>query len=268
MKCPSVVLNTACYRGYIGTWQFRNDLLHLETLCLLSTKELGLSMNLDGERHLMPNERRYFLSLVPAADFPVPATWFNGQLRVMLGRRLIYAHMGYQSWFEKVRVITCKSGRIIRDRIVDTKAILEWHFNRHPEHADWIRADDAERGQPGPLVWFDNSEDDDSDWWPPDVVCTPDQCPNWWPKSYPKPRVPERVNLGRLQMALIAAGMFDGVNASIDGSSLNPRIKSEWQAGRTKNDRPIRQSDRIVRHMVYRGLLSWEQLDALFIAAA
>ena len=241
-------------------------MLHLETLCLRSSKKLGLSMNLDGERHLLPNERRYFLSLVPAADFPVPATWFNGRLRIMLGRRLIYAHMGYQSWFEKERVITCKSGRIIRDRIVDTKAILEWHFKRHPEQANWIRADDAERGRPGPLVWFDNTEDDDSDWWPPDVACTPDQCPDWWPRSYPKPRVPERVDLGRLQVALIAVGMFEEVNASIERSSLSPRIKSAWQAGGMKNGRLVRRSDTMVRHMLDSGL-SWEQLDAIFIAA-
>ena len=58
-----------------------------------------------------------------------------------------------------------------RDREVDTKAILERQLKRYPEmRARLDGTDTAGRyGLPGPLVWFDNYDEDwTADWWPPD----------------------------------------------------------------------------------------------------
>jgi hypothetical protein len=79
---------------------------------------------------------------------------------------LIYSHHGWSSWFERERVIHFKAGEIVRDREVDTRAILEWWLRRNPQEAD--RLDPSNPNPLGPLTWFD--DDDDDDWWPPDYV--------------------------------------------------------------------------------------------------
>ncbi|MFG1376892.1 hypothetical protein [Xanthobacter autotrophicus] len=151
---------TANYRGYIATWDIADGYLRLLHLDVLGR---------ECEESPIPLELRTKLLRAGAArDFPLPAHWFTGRLRIKLGRRLIYSHQGYSHWFERERVITLKQGRVVRVREVDTKAMLEWHLKRHPEMVDFLNGKD--RGMPGPLVWFDNSDDDDweADWWPPD----------------------------------------------------------------------------------------------------
>jgi hypothetical protein len=65
-----------------------------------------------------------------------------------------------------------RDGEIIRDREVDTRAILEWWLQRHPEAAD--RLDPSNPDPLGPLMWFDDDDQDDweADWWPPDYART------------------------------------------------------------------------------------------------
>ena len=58
-----------------------------------------------------------------------------------------------------------------RDREVDTKAILERQLKRYPEMRARLDGTDTpeQHGMPGPLVWFDDSDEDWTvDWWPPD----------------------------------------------------------------------------------------------------
>jgi hypothetical protein len=148
---------TACYRGYVGTWQIIDGMLHLVTVCMMR----------DDESPLSDVERRYFLSLVPCSTFPVPAFWFNGRLRIPLGRRLVYSHHGWSSWYERERVVTCRGGKVIRDRNVDTQRMLTWVLRRYPEMLGHLDADRQQSAGPGPLMWFDDSDDDWlSDWWP------------------------------------------------------------------------------------------------------
>lgn len=157
---PASESSTACYRRYVGTWEIRNGALHL----------VHLNMMVPDEEPLAPELRLRLFRAVPCKDFPIMAHWFNGRLRIAIGRRLVYSHHGWSHWFERERVITFAGGKVLRDREVDTAAMLERQLNRNPEMRDRLAGYDPERlGRPGPLIWFDNDgEDGTLDWWPRD----------------------------------------------------------------------------------------------------
>ncbi|MGQ0671892.1 MAG: hypothetical protein ACT4N2_03300 [Hyphomicrobium sp.] len=154
----SVGWSTGCYRGYCGTWEVIDGRLHLIHLNTMWPDEAPLPTSL----------RERILRALPATGFPAFAYWFNGRLRLPLGRRLVYSHHGWSSWFERERVMTFAQGVLVRDRVVDTQRILEWWLKRHPETRSFL--DGSDGASPAPLVWFDDSEQEDwwIDWWPPD----------------------------------------------------------------------------------------------------
>jgi hypothetical protein len=151
--------STACWRRYRGTWEIVGGRLHLVHLNVMWPDERPLPLEL----------RARLLRAVPCQDFPIPADWFNGRLRIPIGRRLVYSHHGWSHWFERERVIAFKHGVVTRDREVDTRAMLERRLARDPDMRSFL--DGTEVREPGPLVWFDDSDEDwDADWWPPDYV--------------------------------------------------------------------------------------------------
>ena len=111
--------HSSCWRGYVGTWEVIGARLYL------------VHINCDEP----PAEEVLRLKLLRAASasqFPIFASWFNGRLRIQIGRRLIYSHHGWSSWFERERLMTFKQGVLARDREVDTRRILEWWLRRNP----------------------------------------------------------------------------------------------------------------------------------------
>jgi hypothetical protein len=118
----------------------------------------------------VPDElRTRILRAAVSDDFPIFARWFNGRLRIAIGRRLVYSHHGWSSWFERERVIQFRGGKIVRDREVDTRRILEWFLKRNPEMSD-ILSGETDQMNVAPLVWFDETDADPhaDEWWPPD----------------------------------------------------------------------------------------------------
>lgn len=159
-RFPRESYTTACHRAYLGTWEVIDGDLYLVHLCACPNAEVPLS----------PEDRRWFLRLVPTDRFPIRADWFSGRLKVQLGRMLVYSHNGFSSWYEKARIITVHRGRVVRDRVVDTEAILERHKRRDAHFAALMNGDCSGYLIP-PMYWpvtEDDRADDDSDWWPPD----------------------------------------------------------------------------------------------------
>lgn len=150
---------TACHRRYVGTWDIADGWLRLVSLSTYGVEELPLSD--DG--------RASFLASVPSDGFPVRAEWFNGALRIPIGPKLVQGFAGWSSWFTKERVITCRQGRVVRDRDVDTLAILEWAMRRNESLK--LRLD-PEDTPGGPLAWISEDDGDfehlQGDWWPPE----------------------------------------------------------------------------------------------------
>lgn len=150
--------STACHRGYCGTWQIIDRRLYLVHLNLMCPDEAPIPTEL----------RTRLVRAAQCSDFPIPAVWFNGRLRIAIGRRLVYSHHGWSSCFERERVIAFVSGEVKRDREVDTRAMLERLLQRNPERRGVLDGT-ADLGLSGPMIWFDHDEEDrEANWWPPD----------------------------------------------------------------------------------------------------
>lgn len=148
---------TACHRQYVGTWGIIDGKLWLVSLSTYGWEELPLSETM----------RAWFLRLVPTDRFPIYAEWFNGTLRIPTGPMLVQGFHGWSSWFTQERVITCRQGRVVRDREVDTLAMLEWALRRDEGLKQNLDPEDAPGG---PLAWITDEDYEHlrGDWWPPE----------------------------------------------------------------------------------------------------
>jgi hypothetical protein len=99
---------TANWRGYVATWEIKEGSLYLvrltEGTCDQDAPEIPLA------------------KLFPDRQAPVRADWFSGVLRVPMGNKIKYRHMGYMSVYEKDRFLTIKSGVLAGEEIVDNAA--------------------------------------------------------------------------------------------------------------------------------------------------
>ena len=98
-----LVLSTACWRGYIGTWEIEDDRFYLVKL-----------------------EGRFKLQ----TDQPILADWFTGVIRIPQGKLLHYVHMGFASVYEQELHLKIEAGIVTaskllnnRDRDVNTIAL-------------------------------------------------------------------------------------------------------------------------------------------------
>jgi hypothetical protein len=88
---PSFVFSTACWRGYVGTWEVR-----------------------DGRLYLVKLQGRCEMS----GEGPIPADWVSGWVRVPRGGLLEYVHMGFESVYEEELQIRFEGGVEVERRTV------------------------------------------------------------------------------------------------------------------------------------------------------
>jgi hypothetical protein len=86
--------STACWRGYVGTWEVRDGQL--------------FQTSIEGRFKLLGKE-------------PLLADWFTGILRVPRGERLAYVHMGFGSVYEEELHIHIGRGRVTGARVYDNR---------------------------------------------------------------------------------------------------------------------------------------------------
>jgi len=91
---PSIIFSTACWRGYIGTWEIKDGSFYL--------------VDLKGRLRLQGSE-------------PLLADWFSGVLRIPQGKILNYVHMGFGSLYEFEEHIKIDSGRVSARRRIDNR---------------------------------------------------------------------------------------------------------------------------------------------------
>ncbi len=88
-KGMGIILSTACWRGYIGSWSIRRGKLFLTKL-----------------------EGRYRLEGKEA----IFAEWFTGDLRIPQGEILEYIHMGFDTVYEQEIILTLEQGVVIETK--------------------------------------------------------------------------------------------------------------------------------------------------------
>lgn len=91
---PSIIGSTACWRGYIGTWEIREGRLYLKRI-----------------------QGRYEM----IGDDPILADWFSGILRIPRGGLLQYVHMGFESVHERDLFVKVDGGRVTESWTVDNR---------------------------------------------------------------------------------------------------------------------------------------------------
>ncbi len=163
--------STACWRGYVATWEIIGRRLHLVDL-------RGRMIGADGAA------RPASLSACfPHRRAPIPATWFSGDVRCPEGRLRAYVHAAFASTYERDRMFYFKRGELLEECVIHTppapllyrieedgrRTFLEgtWPFPRH-EAPDPFPADAPV--EPWRL-WGDSdwglepeSHDDDDGW--------------------------------------------------------------------------------------------------------
>lgn len=97
--------SSACWRGYVGTWEIVGDRLYLKALD-------GLLRNGDDE------EEAHLETLFPGFPDGVFAHWYSGTIRCPQGKMLNYVHGGFASTYERDLFLEFKSGVLVGQKVV------------------------------------------------------------------------------------------------------------------------------------------------------
>lgn len=89
--------SSALWRGYVGTWEITHDRLYM--VALAGTLKDGTEASLE--------------TIFPGYPDRVFAHWYSGTLRIPEGRLLEYIHMGYDSTYERDRIIEIEKGVVV-----------------------------------------------------------------------------------------------------------------------------------------------------------
>ena len=96
---------TASWRGYIATWKIEKNNLYLVKL---------VEGTCDEEAAEIPLKTIFNLQ-----KKPIPATWFSGKIRIPMGERIQYVHMGYDSIYQKELYLSLEKGVVIGEELID-----------------------------------------------------------------------------------------------------------------------------------------------------
>jgi len=88
---------TACWRGYVGTWEVLEGRLYL----------IALTGWLNG------GEQATIETVFPSYRERVFAHWVTGTVRLPQGKLLEYVHLGYASTYERDLLLQFKKGELI-----------------------------------------------------------------------------------------------------------------------------------------------------------
>jgi len=94
---------TACYRGYIGHWTIKDNVLYLTDIQIADPT----FSTFKNWRWLFDNKKG-----------DIKAEWYSGVLRVTKGEVLEYVHAGYGSKYERDLFITIEKGIVIKEEEV------------------------------------------------------------------------------------------------------------------------------------------------------
>lgn len=134
--------SSACWRGYVGTWEIKDDSLYLKSLGRDGFEKVG------GEFRVV-RENVPLTTIFPEATASVRANWFSGVIRVGRGEILRYVHMSFGSITEEDLYLTIKAGRVVAKRLINNKDVgatrsdadMEWVALAEqpvPDSGDWL----------------------------------------------------------------------------------------------------------------------------------
>jgi hypothetical protein len=135
---------TACWRGYFGKWEIKDDKLFLKEISgmadvtdlakykagKLQLKKRLIQGEITAKQHakLLEKLREEFteqkeinIQFLYQASEPVFADWFTGVIRVPMGEMLKYVHMDYFSVYEEDMFLEFIKGILIKTQVVNNE---------------------------------------------------------------------------------------------------------------------------------------------------
>jgi len=109
--------STANYRGYIASWEVKDDKLFLVNLVIP-----GFTPGMDCEGDLFHGEDKTF------------AEWYTGKLRIPHGELLEYVHNAYGSIYEKELFLRFLNGKLIGESEKDNRKEYEEKLAREKRY--------------------------------------------------------------------------------------------------------------------------------------
>ena len=94
---------TGCWRGYVGWWRLENNTLYLEKLVDYHRSSEDKEVCIDTEGIFDAYKQ----------DGKIVASWFSGELRVVKGECISYAHMGFARDYEREWVYQVEQGKVV-----------------------------------------------------------------------------------------------------------------------------------------------------------
>jgi hypothetical protein len=89
----SIILSTACWRNYIGTWEVKNNKFYL--------------VDIYGR--------------FKVKESPIFADWFTGVISIPQGEVLHYIHMGFATVYEREQHIKIENGVVVESKVIDNR---------------------------------------------------------------------------------------------------------------------------------------------------
>ncbi|MBL7872441.1 MAG: hypothetical protein JNM78_12565 [Cyclobacteriaceae bacterium] len=111
-KRPNFQTSPDCKRGYIATWEIRNEILSLTHV----EAKIRKSYFLFWKKIISYSLKMLFKK---AGDRSVTATWVAGKLRIPQGNRTLYVDEGYESRFECEMIITIQKAKVLKTVVID-----------------------------------------------------------------------------------------------------------------------------------------------------
>lgn len=101
-----VMQNTACWRGYRGTWKIKKQKMYLTELkaYVKGNKQVDIE-------YVFPEQQEVF------------AEWFNGVIRIPHGKMFKHVHLGYESIFEKELLLKFNNGILIEEKTIKNQQL-------------------------------------------------------------------------------------------------------------------------------------------------
>lgn len=101
--------HTACWRGYVASWEIKEDTLYLTDVKAWMRDEQGKAAPVGFE------------TIFPGKSKPLKAGWFTGTLRIPRGNPIQYVHMGYQTVYEYEVFLRIEAGKVVDRQMVDNR---------------------------------------------------------------------------------------------------------------------------------------------------
>jgi hypothetical protein len=157
----SNVMSTGNWRGYVATWQVKDDRFMLTDIEIV---EIDASKRDHNESLISYVKRRSVMSTVFPDRMEVFADWFTGHVIIPEGKLVNYVHMGYASTYEKYIILRVEKGIVTRRWTVDSAGFVRFRntqFDEFKRTEEYRRALSEIDGTPGEKrgVWSEEQKE-------------------------------------------------------------------------------------------------------------